>query len=95
MKTKKNPNREKWEQNYRVIQRLSQLNEFNDLLNITFEEMLNEFLNSDEYQLLLEKLEEKQERKNGNGGLYAKCFNSVAFAYANYFNEGTAYRKKN
>jgi len=57
-----------------VIQRLSQLNEFNDLLNITFEEMLNEFLNSDEYQLLLEKIRGETREKKWKWRAICKMF---------------------
>jgi len=77
-----------------VIQKLSKFKEFDYLLNKTFEDYLSEFLNSNDYQTLLEKQKIIQEKKHGNGDYYMKCFHFVALVYAPYFNEDTAFRKK-
>jgi len=87
-------NEEKWKTNVNTIEHIADLPNVRRFLNRTFEDLVNEFLNSNEYKELLEKLKNDEDKKSGNGEFYRRCFKQVAQSYINYFNEGKVYKKR-
>ena len=85
---KRNPDEKKYNKNIKVLKYLEKNNEicrksyFNVIGNMTFKEMFNEYLKSEEFEKEIEKL--KTEQNNDN---YIKDYILKAYSFINYFSK--------